>query len=135
MPFDNPFATGPEIMNAFKRIGVVAGTSTMALGPQHWISNWVLPFQAMQMRSSGDALGAGSRALVWCRWSRDMIRPHYPHIHARHLVSMGMLCIRGPEREEYLKLAKGALPWASPVFMGGDEAVRRLTMLAEGRVK
>ncbi|KAJ3163172.1 hypothetical protein HDU86_002341 [Geranomyces michiganensis] len=134
-PFDNPYATGPEIMSAFKRMNVIASLAEHSLGPHHWISNWVLPFRAMQARSSGDAATAGAFAIRWCRWSRDMIKPHYPHIHARHLVSMGMLCIKGPEHEEFMEIAQGALIWASPIFMGGDEAVRRLTMLAAGGPK
>ncbi|TPX60408.1 hypothetical protein PhCBS80983_g01783 [Powellomyces hirtus] len=128
-PFDDPFATGPSITAAFKHVNVVASTSGAALGPLHWITNWCTPFRALHAASNGDRTTAGNLAIAWCRWSKLNVRQHYPHIHARHLVSMGPHCVRSEHVEEYLTIAREALPWANPNFMGSDESVRRLKML------
>ncbi|KAJ3012852.1 hypothetical protein HKX48_006053 [Thoreauomyces humboldtii] len=127
--FDDPEATPDGIQTAFKRMQIVSNMASTSLGPDHWISNWTQPFLTLRAASTGDSVLAARLAIRWCRWSSIHIRPHLPHIHARHLVSMGPHCVRGPDRDEYRELARSALPWATAHFMGGEEPVRRLRML------
>ncbi|TPX63901.1 hypothetical protein SpCBS45565_g06254 [Spizellomyces sp. 'palustris'] len=116
----------------FLKMDVIRRTATEALGPAHWISNWVKGFLCVQTASRGTPRRAGQLAMEWLIWSAEHVRPHYPHIHARHLASIGPYCVRaGLARGLYEHYGK-IVPWVRAEFMGSEEVVQRLNSLVAG---